>query len=293
MTDVPPKIDPTVIFLHLPKTAGVTLYQIIDRQYAPQHIYNIGGNFHTFEAFVSLGEADRARIRMLRGHQDFGLHCYLPQPATYLTLLREPVSRVISYFYFTRSRPQDHYGQVMASTQIDLKTYIESGIDISVDNLQTRMLCGIGDRLPFAACTTEHLQTAKKHLREHFAVVGLTERFDETLLLLKKALGWKNLFYIPRNVSAERPRKSQLPPATIAAIVQANQLDGQLYEYATALFEEQVRQQGPTFAREVARWQLVNRWLRPFLHAYWRLQSYSLRTWIRNLQTSTFTGEGK
>jgi Sulfotransferase family len=32
----------------------------------------------------------------------FGLHKILPQPATYITVVREPIDRMISAFYFMR-----------------------------------------------------------------------------------------------------------------------------------------------------------------------------------------------
>ena len=40
---------------------------------------------------------------MFKGHMLFGLHAILPQPATYITVVREPVDRVISSFYFMRN----------------------------------------------------------------------------------------------------------------------------------------------------------------------------------------------
>ena len=40
---------------------------------------------------------------MFKGHMTFGLHEVLPQTATYITVLRDPVDRVISAFYFMRN----------------------------------------------------------------------------------------------------------------------------------------------------------------------------------------------
>ena len=40
---------------------------------------------------------------MFKGHMLFGLHEVLPQSATYITVLRDPVDRVLSAFYFMRS----------------------------------------------------------------------------------------------------------------------------------------------------------------------------------------------
>jgi hypothetical protein len=44
-----------VIFLHIPKTAGTTLHDIIERQYAPDVIYTFGSDAHdSVEKFLKL-----------------------------------------------------------------------------------------------------------------------------------------------------------------------------------------------------------------------------------------------
>jgi hypothetical protein len=44
------------------------------------------------------------------------------------------------------------------------------------------------------------LGAAKEHLRDRFAVVGLTEDFDRSALLTKHAFGWHTPFYVKENV---------------------------------------------------------------------------------------------
>src|SRR5438105_758705 len=43
------------------------------------------------------------KIRVFKGHMLFGLHEVLPQPATYITVLRDPIERTLSAYYFMRS----------------------------------------------------------------------------------------------------------------------------------------------------------------------------------------------
>ena len=43
------------------------------------------------------------KFRVFKGRMRFGLHKILPQPATYLAVMREPIDRVISVFYFMRN----------------------------------------------------------------------------------------------------------------------------------------------------------------------------------------------
>ena len=84
-----------LIFLHIPKTAGTTLNRIIEWQYNPLSIFTIDpyGIRATAERLQELPEERRRRLRMVRGHCYYGLHKLLPQGATYITMLRDPVKR--------------------------------------------------------------------------------------------------------------------------------------------------------------------------------------------------------
>lgn len=272
-----------VVFLHIPKTAGSTLYGIIDRHYKAKTVYTIGID-GSIDDFKNLSAPRRSMIRVLRGHHGFGLYQFLSGPSIHFTLLRDPVDRVISYYYFIRRRPKNHLHDFVMSNDMDLKGFIESGIPVMANNGQTRLLSGKMDKaheVAFGECTEEALESAKSNLREHFTVVGLTERFDETLLLLREAFGWLNLFYARQKVAPNRPRKDELSKSTLDAITRVNLLDIELYDYATALFEQQARQQGPTFSREVKLFQQANQRMEGFIRLCWRFKSVSIREFVR------------
>lgn len=267
----------TVIFLHVHKAAGTTLNRIIDRQYQPRDIYSIDRDGHDFDHFINLDEVCRAQIRMLRGHMNFGLHELLPGPSTYFVLLREPVERVISYYYFIRCTPKHHHYELIRRENLSLKAFLENEVDHLMSNAQTKMLAGgPGD-----------LESAKRNLAEYFTVVGLMERFDETLLLLQMAFGWQNIFYVQQNVATKRVKRRDLSLATLDTLVKANQLDIELYRYATMLFEAQVRQQGPSFAKEVKAFQSANQILGPLVNITEEFRKWSIRSfvqkWIRRM----------
>lgn len=272
--------DRTVIFLHVPKTAGTTLIRVMEQQYRPEDVYSVVEP-RDFQDLAALSETRKAEFRLLVGHMDFGAHELLPGSSTYFTLLRHPIERVISHYYFMLQEPQYQYYDIITSSHMNLKKFIESEIDIMMDNVQTRMLSGKGAQLAFGTCTEEVLETAKKNLREHFTVVGLTERFDETLLLLKRAFGWQNSFYLKRNVTTSRLKRDELPAATLDTIINANQLDMELYRYATALFKEQVHRQGPLFPARVKLFQSANKLLTPFTKIYREIRKRSIRTFAR------------
>ena len=78
------------------------------------------------------------------------------------------------------------------------------------------------------------LEIAKKNLEKSFSVVGISERFEESLVLIARTFGWEVPFYENRKVSKSRPK---IDPIEIELIKKHNQFDLELYEYGKALFE--------------------------------------------------------
>ena len=97
--------DEAVIFLHLPKTAGTTLNRLIEWEYPLSQMYSIDPVLFEWSAahLRRLPKRRLGKTRMFKGHMLFGLHEVLPQPATYITVLRDPVERVLSAFYYMRT----------------------------------------------------------------------------------------------------------------------------------------------------------------------------------------------
>jgi hypothetical protein len=276
--------DETAIFCHIPKTAGTTLQRIIERQYRPKMRHYIYHHDAGVEAFKALPTARRAALRMVRGHIPFGIHQYLPGPARYFTILRQPIERIISYYYFVQREP-DHYLYDYSNTPgMTLRRYLEDQVSLQTDNYQTRLISGVWTDVGYGECDRSVLELAKENLAEHFAVVGLTKWFDQTLLLLQRTFGWNNIFYMRHNVTRGRPKREALPPETLDVIAAHNQLDLELYAFGAKLFRQQVQDQGPSFADAIKRFQIANRRIQPLLRAYWTVRTVSVRTWLRNLR---------
>jgi hypothetical protein len=255
------QMPPALIFLHIPKAAGTTLHRIIDRQYDPSAVYTIDGARvrDSLDAFKKLPSDIRNRIKIIKGHMSFGLHCHLPQPCTYFTMLRHPVDRVISHYYFVLEHPDHYLHQRVTSNSMTLADYVDAGVSKELDNGQTRSLSGVGGTLPFGSCDSATLEMALENLNRHFSVVGLTERFDESLLLFKRAFGWRNVFYVRQNVGRMRPGIEQVSKEALHAITKHNALDRELYRSAVNRFEDQLREQPSSFSFELWAFSVSNR----------------------------------
>jgi hypothetical protein len=234
---------PTVLFLHIPKAGGQTLGEVVYAQArdqardetAPDDLLLPGGVAYLTYGFLKerplavpehvLPLLRRQDLRAVIGHFWFGLHEHVARPYRYITALRDPVERVLSLYYYTR---------LHESTTLD--AFLAEPPFREVDNDQTRRIAGVDPEV--GECTEAMLQKAKENLRR-FAVAGTIERLDEMLVLFKRRLGWQDPFvYQPRNVNPERPPAASLPRATIAAIRRRNELDFELWHYASRLMDE-------------------------------------------------------
>ena len=81
------------------------------------------------------------------------------------------------------------------------------------------------------------------HLSQHFSVVGLFERFEESLALMKLRFGWQLKSYSSFNVTRSRPKRGDLPSTTLDLIMEKNRFDVALYQRAATRFEAAVRKQ--------------------------------------------------
>lgn len=251
-----------IIFLHLPKTAGSTLARIIQGQYAASGIIFL---YDTMlgEELASYPRSQLENLRVVMGHLYFGVHNFLPGSSTYITMLRDPVDRVISHYYFVRQDPS-HYLYDSAH-KLSLQEYVISCNRQEPNNDQTRLLAGKRDASNFGTCSDEMLDIAKRNLAEHFRVVGITEEFDRSLILMKRNLGWRNPYYTNQNVNRHRLRKEGISPKTLSVVQAYNELDIELYRFAKKLFQEQIDSQGLSFTKELGRFKKLNSFYTRFL----------------------------
>ena len=117
---------------------------------------------------------------MFKGHMLFGLHAILPQPSTYITVLREPVDRVISAFYFMRSYKLHPLYWKFRFENWSLEDFVTRS---PRENVQCKIIAGAEYNKP---CTAEICERAKENLTRYFSVVGLFERFEERYRLINR-----------------------------------------------------------------------------------------------------------
>ena len=237
MTSVPVAQAEALIFLHIPKTGGTTLQNIIEQNYSPGQVHRHAGRLE----FKKLTERQKRSYHVISGHLYFGIHREIPQSTAYFTMLRDPVDRIISNYYYVLRAKDHRLHQRINAEKMSLADYVTSKLNSQLDNGQLRLLSGIEEDIPFGGCSSAMLDRAKENLKRHFTVIGLTERFDDSLRLMKECFGWKNISYQKANVTVDRPARTQIDPETLQLIESCNVFDLELYRFAQAALDAQLQ----------------------------------------------------
>ncbi|MGI9627068.1 MAG: sulfotransferase family 2 domain-containing protein [Longimicrobiales bacterium] len=256
-----PKSSPsTLLFHHLPKMGGTTLLHLLRRQY-PDQLFEVmrPSPDAAMKKFQGLPEAKRASFRAISGHMHLEFSDYIPNPVTRITLLRDPIERVVSEYFFVLRSPGHPKYPVIHGQKMTLDDVLAERVLDEADNGQTRILCGIGQKdVPYGACTPDMLQMAQDNL-DRFAVVGVTERFDEVVGVLSERFGWKLPRYEDRNVTAGRPKVEDLPSRTQELLQESSKLDLELYRGVLERFRALEAEMGLTLKRRVKSIRRTNR----------------------------------
>jgi hypothetical protein len=177
--------------MHLPKTAGTAFREAIVGNYKASevaYLYPDPPGFLPCD-FGLLPLEQRARFRLVVGHYHYGVHQFLPQKSTYITIVRDPVRRVISHFRYLME-PQKALGGASPSLLAEL---LERGATVNLDNLMVRCFSGVvkGD-VPPGHVNREVYERAVHNLRTSFKFVGYQERSYQAYAALQARFGWNH-----------------------------------------------------------------------------------------------------
>jgi hypothetical protein len=153
------RISP-LVFMHIPKTAGTALVHALRAAVRPQREINgsdtcLSG---TFTAFETMDERESARTYrtiadvptdadMVSGHMAFSTLRQVYPQARMMTVLRDPLSRLLSHWLYWRQmdddalRPVGAWGDYVRLGRLPLEQFLnDSGVAFQIDNLALRML---------------------------------------------------------------------------------------------------------------------------------------------------------
>jgi hypothetical protein len=206
-------------FVHIHKTAGTTVNEILARSYGMRHC-----SLHAFPGETALSADDFRRLQRLwpplvsiSGHMISAcsdLDRARPD-VRYYTFLREPLVRCASHYQYQVQQQGKRYS---------FEDWIAKG---NKRNPQTTRIAGRG------ATAAEAIRILERQM----IFVGLLEQFDESLIVFRQIVADPRLtiWYRQRRVASSDDIKARLlsDPGTRQILIDANRQDLELYEHAS------------------------------------------------------------
>lgn len=216
-----------LFFIHVTKTAGGTLKRMIRE--SGMHV-----QFHyPGEDGFSRNFAYAPDVEMIYGHFRFGTHAMMGADPNYACFVRDPVERAISHFHHLKNVAKNHAGE-RARKFGDIGTFLRQTRNLDLDNLQTRMLSGIGRDLKYKELDQSAVDRAVENLTQHFRFIGVFEALEASLdalgELFPSLAGHAGLPHVNKGNYA-----ADIDAETLALLQDHTRLDQQVYTEAVRL----------------------------------------------------------
>ena len=241
----------TLVFTHIPKTAGTSLRK---SAIAP-HVADA-------DVYWAMGLRKLLRDRgneapVVLGHVPYGVHRVLKRPPYhYVTVLRDPVDRAVSFYNYVRMCEHGnpgHPGDYRWHPALpDAKRFpIDEFYQLETyRNAQAKFTAGfewrgLRDRMPaglrrVVASEGRLLRTAQRNLLHRYWYFGLLDRIGEAEETIARALGGEPARTRDRSrQTTGRADLVQPTPEQRERIRQSNAVDVALYEFALAHYDAQ------------------------------------------------------
>jgi hypothetical protein len=237
-----------LVFVHMHKTAGTTVSHILRSSHGLAHCQVEPWHDRWQGEPFSAHDLRRVRrlypnLKSIAGHRVMA-YPDLQESATqlkYLTLMRDPLKLCASRFQYKVN--------VSKKKDLDFEEWIQQ--DWPRDH-QTKWIAGVVD-----------VDKAIRILHEKNIFVGLTERFDESMVLLKGLLASDlDISYRRVNVARDKSLAQSLlaNERTRGMLIESQKADMELYQYVKGEYYPAFRQEyGPSLDEDVAHYQQTRR----------------------------------
>lgn len=226
-------------FLHIPKTAGQTLEATLLRQYNKERSFRFTGNVSSdINKFEALSEDQKKNVNFFYGHSTIGTGIAEADNTTIITILRNPVSRVMAFCQHVSEGKSPYLLKLFPPESFNLDQFLESK-NPELSNLQTKLLIYDANAAsPLSLETlsaTESRDLALETLYKKISHIGLQEYFDHSMIIFSRELNWKLPIYRSKNL--ENPKKLiKFEQRHLDHIAALNKIDMEVYTHAKEHF---------------------------------------------------------
>jgi hypothetical protein len=216
----------TLFFMHIPKTAGTSVHRILELNFLPWKTYSL--TFPAAESQARFAELPRERrngFALVKGHFPYGFHEHVDTKPSYVSFVREPLSRVLSDYNYRCTVPFLPLYDEFRASGFAMQFYLQH---LYIPNLATLFFAGVGHLRPCDEPMDLVFDRAMQNL-DRFDYVGTCEDFDGSIEGLAATVGLKRIAPVRTNVTPSR-RKTRFTAAEARFLVESEQWDLRLYD---------------------------------------------------------------
>ncbi len=265
--------EPVLVFTHFPKTGGTTLHKILVENFPHRKVFDFDYT-PKYETFLEMSYEKRDKFDYIRGHIPPCIHDFISRHCRYIILLREPLERVISDYYFILTNPINPMYEKYNIEKVTLEEHLEIQIKYSGNTAIMKFLLypnlNFFSDIPrikrwrgfYPYSMNEMIEESKRKLHEDFFQVGILERFGDFVFLLSRKLGWEVPYYRIKNRNHGRPETADaldtINTNLLSRFYEAYSPEYEIYEYARSIFEEEWSESGIS-KLAMSRYRIMNR----------------------------------
>lgn len=235
--------QPLSVFLHIPKTAGTSFNTLLTREYGRNSIAHVpaGKQNEGTRYYNGLDGKKKNSLALVRDHILYGLHHSIDRPVPYFTILREPISRIQSFFNQIANqaalRPSHRGPAYEAIRHWKGAEAFSSTHPTQLDNYMVRAISGV-DFMP-SGCNEEVLNKAIENL-DAMPAFGLYDMLYESISILRREPHRSVIPLIPRTKFGN-PKRIRLTPVDHLYLQKQNEFDTRLDHHAQDRFQAMAR----------------------------------------------------
>lgn len=218
-----------LLFVHIPKTAGISVYNALAEALGVDRSIRFPRNSEEErEKFLTMPEEQLRSYRLLSGH--FPIPFFLRRPVSDynpVTILRNPVDRELSAYFYIKTDP-DHPLNTDWFRSLDLYQYIEHRQKNGNANAQCLFVCG-----------ERSFEKAKKAVDEQFFLTAPLDYVKDFFTVLENKLNIPLQQPVRSNKTAFRLSVDEIHPDIKSGFASLTREDLKLYMYVKAKFEKE------------------------------------------------------
>lgn len=222
----------SVIFDHIPKCAGTTVYTFLRNYYPSRLIFGTSVTIENVNKFRNYSKTKRNHYKFVTGHLANLLVDYVEQETIAVVVFRDPIDRIVSHYYYVKRR-ENHFlnKQVFINDNISLKDYCSKIDNEQIRNFYVKRYSGMKDE-DIQNFPEKAVELAFDNISKKYDLVGFQDNIPEFMDKLIEKINLPKGSYENKLVNSTQNRMSmaEMDVETSNAIKKYNSLDISLYD---------------------------------------------------------------